>query len=639
MATGRNDPCPCGSGKKYKKCCQTAETPASIPEVAPSSITANHYVAYLVNEGGRLRLLAQYDAALEMLNEAIALEPKFAPAHFNRGMVYYSMKKLEPMYRDFRKAEALAPYLPEIYLKMGAPFIHLQDFDNAIRVLEKAIRQNPNIRDSWIWLARAHYDMSNDKAAYDVLTQAAEKLPQDPVIRLAHMLYISYFQHSWENINMERERFMRGIEELTKLDLRITKPELELQFVPSIAAYHGVNDKELRQRFAALMLKMCPSLASVAPHCMPGAKRRPGAMRIGFVSENTDVNTTNQFIGNVMAVLARDRELEIFLFSKLSMGEDTVRLAKTLHHYVMLSGDLEESRAAISACELDVVVYLESVNYHLSYFLGFARLAPSQCVWGGFPVTTGIPNMDYYISAHYLDSEESQAHYTEKLLLFERVVAYFEKPKITGSAKTKKEYGLADGDSRNYICPVMLHKLHPDMFDLFATILDRDEKARIVLFAAQGSILRTRIDNFMREKFTAAQYARIIFVPFLRLEDLLHVLQLADAVLDLMHFSFGTTAFISLGVGVPFVTYRNEFARGRTGVYMYERIKMPEMIADTKEAYVDLALRIAQDKQFRQEMYTRTQERSHIFFEDKQSILDFATRLKELVIYNLIQAA
>ena len=21
MATGRNDPCPCGSGKKYKKCC------------------------------------------------------------------------------------------------------------------------------------------------------------------------------------------------------------------------------------------------------------------------------------------------------------------------------------------------------------------------------------------------------------------------------------------------------------------------------------------------------------------------------------------------------------------------------------------------------------------------------------------
>lgn len=24
---GRNDPCPCGSGKKYKQCCQNKETP------------------------------------------------------------------------------------------------------------------------------------------------------------------------------------------------------------------------------------------------------------------------------------------------------------------------------------------------------------------------------------------------------------------------------------------------------------------------------------------------------------------------------------------------------------------------------------------------------------------------------------
>ena len=30
---GRNDPCPCGSGKKYKKCCGRAAGPdASVPE-------------------------------------------------------------------------------------------------------------------------------------------------------------------------------------------------------------------------------------------------------------------------------------------------------------------------------------------------------------------------------------------------------------------------------------------------------------------------------------------------------------------------------------------------------------------------------------------------------------------------------
>ncbi|MEG2597224.1 MAG: SEC-C metal-binding domain-containing protein, partial [Oscillospiraceae bacterium] len=29
---GRNDPCPCGSGKKYKKCCGLEDGPTSAPD-------------------------------------------------------------------------------------------------------------------------------------------------------------------------------------------------------------------------------------------------------------------------------------------------------------------------------------------------------------------------------------------------------------------------------------------------------------------------------------------------------------------------------------------------------------------------------------------------------------------------------
>jgi hypothetical protein len=55
MKIGRNDPCPCGSGKKYKKCCEaadqqkarteldqqqqtegSADTPGNKPEPAPA---------------------------------------------------------------------------------------------------------------------------------------------------------------------------------------------------------------------------------------------------------------------------------------------------------------------------------------------------------------------------------------------------------------------------------------------------------------------------------------------------------------------------------------------------------------------------------------------------------------------------
>src|SRR5437764_926556 len=44
MKAGRNDPCPCGSGKKYKKCCLGKEREASSRETAaippPSSSVA-----------------------------------------------------------------------------------------------------------------------------------------------------------------------------------------------------------------------------------------------------------------------------------------------------------------------------------------------------------------------------------------------------------------------------------------------------------------------------------------------------------------------------------------------------------------------------------------------------------------------
>jgi Fe-S-cluster containining protein len=51
MSPERNDPCPCGSGKKYKKCCGLAE---AANKVKPDLLALNQAVAYL-GEVGRQR--------------------------------------------------------------------------------------------------------------------------------------------------------------------------------------------------------------------------------------------------------------------------------------------------------------------------------------------------------------------------------------------------------------------------------------------------------------------------------------------------------------------------------------------------------------------------------------------------------
>ena len=44
MKPGRNDPCPCGSGKKFKKCCIDAPSPSNVPALSP--IELNKLIAY-----------------------------------------------------------------------------------------------------------------------------------------------------------------------------------------------------------------------------------------------------------------------------------------------------------------------------------------------------------------------------------------------------------------------------------------------------------------------------------------------------------------------------------------------------------------------------------------------------------------
>ena len=45
MKIGRNDPCHCGSGKKYKKCCFAADEAAQVADLAASQAAADQAAA------------------------------------------------------------------------------------------------------------------------------------------------------------------------------------------------------------------------------------------------------------------------------------------------------------------------------------------------------------------------------------------------------------------------------------------------------------------------------------------------------------------------------------------------------------------------------------------------------------------
>lgn len=50
MKTGRNEPCPCGSGLKYKKCCLRASAPAAVIELSPVELVAARAKAFAAGD-------------------------------------------------------------------------------------------------------------------------------------------------------------------------------------------------------------------------------------------------------------------------------------------------------------------------------------------------------------------------------------------------------------------------------------------------------------------------------------------------------------------------------------------------------------------------------------------------------------
>src|ERR1700736_1508598 len=116
MKTGRNSPCPCGSGKKSKNCCGapretlTKDPPGS--ELAYLAQAMGGHALLSVETRARellqrypgsgilwkflgISLAMQEKAALEPLEMAARLLPKDADAHFNYGHALRGQRRLE----------------------------------------------------------------------------------------------------------------------------------------------------------------------------------------------------------------------------------------------------------------------------------------------------------------------------------------------------------------------------------------------------------------------------------------------------------------------------------------------------------------------------------------------------------------
>lgn len=126
----RSGPCPCGSGRKYKNCCEESDRRAA-------------QALGLYNLGTALSDAGRYDEALASLEAARDLAPRNPHVLNNLGLALQELGRLEDAAASFRAALALAPDFAEAHANLHALLV-ASDPAAAAECLQRALALRPD---------------------------------------------------------------------------------------------------------------------------------------------------------------------------------------------------------------------------------------------------------------------------------------------------------------------------------------------------------------------------------------------------------------------------------------------------------------------------------------------------------------
>jgi protein O-GlcNAc transferase len=490
----------------------------------------------------------------------------------------------------------------------------------------RVLRTDPGNRQAAGMLAFMLYNQDGTEAARELVARGIRP-GIDTASRIRRMLMgVPGINESVAQIDRVRSRLDRELDELLAERLPpIAHPEDEVAMTLFFLAYHGRNDRALMEKFARLVRAVYPTDALPAPR--PGAHSKK--LRIGFVSTYFYLHSIARTTIGLIRGLSREN-FEVHVFSIGPVDDPMAAAIKEAgDRYHCLPSRLQDVREAIVAARLDILFFADIGMHPLTYFLAFWRLAPIQMTTWGHPVTTGIDTMDYFVSAEGIETPDAQSHYSETLI---RLPAYFQpaydRPSLVGPLRTRSQLGLPQS-GRLYMCAQNMFKLHPDFDAAMRGILERDPGGIVVLLATANPGWMTKLRA--RLALSLGPLAeRVHFAPRTEMRAFLHLVAHADVVLDPFHFGGNNSICEALALGIPIVTLPAPYVRGRFTLGHYREIGVDSCIAANPAEFVDIAVRLGREPEFRAAISKRIIAGSERLFGRRDAARSLGERLLEL---------
>ncbi len=549
--------------------------------------------------------------------QALAALPAGAKAHAAFALARFAAGEKDAAIAGHRRALLLDPADAMEWNDRGVMLKQVGAVDDADLAYGRARRVSPDLLPAIKNHAALLFDMTDMVAAADAYDHALRIAPDDAGLAMKRAMTFPTIVRSEVEIDTIRADIEHRMLAIKRSGMVMEDPLKEVGRPNFYLAYHGRNDRVLQTLIAETYLTLCPALGFVAPHCRSPKPRSDDKLKVGFLSKFFYDHSV-KFISEGIIRNLDPALFEVHLISPMAEQDvDIFPPGQGPAGYTRIEEDLVQAQQDIAALELDILVFGDIGMEPLSYYLGFARFAPVQCVMQGHPVTTGLPNMDYFVCSAWQEIDGAEAHYTEMPIRVKDIpLCYPDLPEVPD--KPLSAFGLPEGRTL-YFCPQTLFKFHPDFDVILKGILEGDPDGILVLLKDRQETRNRQLEARLSETIGDLTQ-RIHWVGRLPKLDYYALLKHSAAMLDTTHFCGGNTTIQALGLGIPPVTLPADYVRGRMTIGWLKAIGVMEMVAETPEDYVRITLACGTDPAWRAKVVAKIEARKHELFENQACV-------------------
>jgi protein O-GlcNAc transferase len=619
------------------------------------AVKPDHFGSYL-NLGNVLLEQEYIDEAIAAYEQALHLKPRNPDILYNLGVAFETKNDFAEatlnygyaFYRQGKYQEAIDQYNTFLESKIGDEFFYnalaecyklLNHYEKAIQIYEEALKIYPKSSFLYFQLILLLHFSGKTREGIAVAQKAAQLFPDILVFKLEEKRLLPILYENESEIEFYRQRFANSLDELSS-HTSLDTPERRKRALESIASrtnfylqYQGKNDINLQTQYGQFVHKVMA--ANYPEWVKPLSKhllRKNEKIRIGYISNFLCGHT----VGKLMLGWLRNRneeEFEVYCYyidTKVDYLTQQYRLYS--NYFYQIPEDLESICKQILKDKLDVLVFLDIGMHPQVTQMAGLRLAPIQCTSWGHPITTGIPTIDYYLSCTLMEPEQAQKHYSEELICLPNIGISYAKPVIPEPKKSRTEFGLKE-EAVVYLSCQSLFKYLPQYDYIFPAIAQRVPHAQFA-FIAHGSAYITEIFQqrlqraFAQLNLNSQQYC--VMLPRINWSDYCNVNCISDVFLDTLSWSGGNTTLEAIACNLPIVTCPGEFMRGRHAYGILKMLGVTDTIACTEAEYIDIAVKLGSDRDWRNTIVKRMIELHPSLYDDKicvKALEDFYRRV------------